>query len=259
MKKDTSTSHKKKRRLNKKRVFKILLIIILIISSICYYNELKIKRIIINGANITKEYKIINAAGIREYPKISNINIDDAKKNITNLPLIEDVDIKINLLGHFKINIKEAKPLYYYKNEIMTSSNKIIENQYYEFGLPTLLNDVEEDIIPLLNEAMVKLKTNILQSINEIEYTPSLSINGVTINKYRFTFKMNDGNIAVVDTINIEKLNNYLEILNTTIHTYGNDTKGQFDFDSASNTVTFLPFDKVKEKEEVVKESDNNE
>ena len=75
--------------------------------------------------------------------------------------------------------------------------------------------------------------------ISEIEYSPTVSSEGKTIDDKRFTFYMNDGNIAIINTINIDKFNNYLKVVSKAIDTYGKDTSGTYNFDSGTSNVVF--------------------
>ena len=83
------------------------------------------------------------------------------------------------------------------------------------------------------------IDTNILNMISEIEYSPTVSSEGKTIDDKRFTFYMNDGNIAIINTINIDKFNNYLKVVSKAIDTYGKDTSGTYNFDSGTSNVVF--------------------
>ena len=124
--------------------------------------------------------------------------------------------------------------------KIITSSNKVYENiKVSKETMPTLKTALSDDIQELLIKALKKIDTNILNMISEIEYSPTVSSEGKTIDDKRFTFYMNDGNIAIINTINIDKFNNYLKVVSKAIDTYGKDTSGTYNFDSGTSNVVF--------------------
>ena len=65
-----------------------------------------------------------------------------------------------------------------------------------------------------------------------------------------FRLSMNDGNEVVVNTLNIDKLNNYFEVLETKNNSMGS-VLGVFYFDSATTNNTFQSFDSISKGEMV--------
>ena len=113
-------------------------------------------------------------------------------------------------------------PLMYFENtnKIITSENNIYENvKTNKTTMPTLKTSLSKETLELLVKALKKLDNNILNMISEIEYSPTISTEGKTIDDKRFTFYMNDGNIAYINTINIDKFNNYLAVVSKAIDT----------------------------------------
>ena len=76
-----------------------------------------------------------------------------------------------------------------------------------------------------------------MKLVSEIEYSPSI-ISGKVIDDKRFLFRMNDGNIVYINTINIEKFNNYLELYEVITSKKG-DTKGCLYLDSNNDNNHF--------------------
>ena len=64
------------------------------------------------------------------------------------------------------------------------------------------------------------IKKDNISLISEIEYSPSM-VNDKIIDDKRFLFRMNDGNIVYINTINIEKFNNYLDIYEVIVNKNG--------------------------------------
>lgn len=233
----------KKRKLNWKRVFKVLFILIAIPLSIIFIINLHIKRITIIGTDILTDLEIINKANIKDYPKLKDLKLTTIKSSLQELELVNKVDVKLNIFRNLIITIEETEPLYYDLNGYLTLDNgkKIKDNNSY-LGLPTLINSIpsgiEEEFILKLKD----LNKDVLKMINEIEYNPSMTEEGKYIDEARFIFYMNDGNQAIVNPSNLEKFNNYVKILDTTINTMGEGILGQFHFDTATNRVTFASF-----------------
>ena len=205
---------KTKRKLNKKRFFGLLIFLAIGISFICYLLNLKVSNVLIIGNQEILDSTIIKASGLREYPYYKDIKKRMLEKEIGDIPLIDTVKVSKYLNGTIKIKVTEETPIVYLENtyKIITSSNKVYEN--------------------------IK--------VSEIEYSPTVSSEGKTIDDKRFTFYMNDGNIAIINTINIDKFNNYLKVVSKAIDTYGKDTSGTYNFDSGTSNVVFQKKDSEK-------------
>ena len=92
-----------------------------------------------------------------------------------------------------------------------------------------------------------------IHKISEIEYKPSY-VNDKLIDATRFIFRMNDGNIVYINTINMEKYNNYLTYYEGIVNKNGN-VKGCLYLDSNSDNISF---DDCKELEKVDDENGKN-
>ena len=202
----------KKKRIRFKGFIVLILIIYLLGSFIYYLWQMPIKHINISGNYYFKDNYLIN------YLKLENSTIlKVSKKNIKNkllkLDLISSVKIKKNLLGTLSIEVVEDKILFYNKNikKIVLSSAKEIDNNYEYLGVPTLINYVKDDVYKELINRLISVDREVLTLISEMEYSPS-EINGKIVDDKRFVFRMNDGNIVYINTTNMEKINNYLEI-----------------------------------------------
>ena len=235
-------SKKIKRKLNKKRVLNLLLFLVVIVIFITYLWNIKVSNVLILGNNEIEDSTIIKQTGLRNYPYFKDINKRNLEKEIINIPLIANAKITKCLNGTLKIEVEEETPLMYLENttKIITSQNNVYENiQVKKITMPTLKSSLNNDTQELLVKALNKLDNNILNMISEITYAPTISSEGKTIDDKRFTFYMNDGNIAVVNTINIDKFNNYLAVVSKTIDTYKAGVVGTFNFDSGTSNVVF--------------------
>ena len=99
-----------------------------------------------------------------------------------------------------------------------------------------------------MKKQLKKVDKDILSCINTISYEPTTSTSGVVIDDKRFRLSMNDGNEVVVNTLNIDKLNNYFEVLETKNNSMGS-VLGVFFFDSATTNNTFQSFDSISKGE----------
>lgn len=200
---------KKKKKNKKKIILKILIIIIILGSLIFYFKNMKIKNIYVIGNNTLKDQEIIELAGINNYPNLFQISSRKIEKKIKLNPLIDSVKVKKTFLGKITINIKEYNLLL--KNEIDNTiyldNGQKIANDINIIGLPTLINDVDKDI---LNNFLKKLNTinkDILSKISEITYSPN------EYDKDLFLFLMNDGNYVYITTTRLDNINKYENVL----------------------------------------------
>ncbi|MGN1353043.1 MAG: cell division protein FtsQ/DivIB [Bacilli bacterium] len=200
---------KKKKKNKKKIILKILIIIIILGSLIFYFKNMKIKNIYVTGNNTLKDQEIIELAGINNYPNLFQISSKKIEKKIKLNPLIDSVKVKKTFLGKITINIKEHNLLL--KNEIDNTiyldNGQKITNDINIIGLPTLINDVDKDI---LNNFLKKLNTinkDILSKISEITYSPN------EYDKDLFLFLMNDGNYVYITTTRLDNINKYENVL----------------------------------------------
>ncbi len=204
---------KKKKRLKIKLnvLIKFLAIILIIAILVNYALNLTIKNIYITGNDSVKDVTIIEQAGLQDYPKISKINLKQIKQKIDSLPLIENTEVKVNIFGKITIKVEESNILFFYKynNKYITSTNDSISDSAEYYGYPTLINFTPDTIFDELVNGLNKIDYNIVRMINEIEYTPYKTDEGVIIDDGLFTIKMNDGNTVMIDTVNIKNLNKY--------------------------------------------------
>lgn len=225
-----ATKKVKVRKLSFKRVIILLLILYLVIYSLYYVFKMPIKNIYIKGTNLITDNEIISAAHIKNYPSIFKTTTLGLKKNIKKIPLVKDVKIRKSLLGKLTIEVEEYKILFYNLNnkKIVLDDEKEIDDTSSYKGVPTLINYVPDTIYAKLIKSLLKVDSDILSSISEIEYSPSKS-NEEVIDDTRFILRMNDTNTVYANLINIKNLNHYDEIYSTL-----NNQKGYLYLDSSN-------------------------
>ncbi len=238
----------KRRKLNWKAIILLLLIIYLIVMLFYTIFTMKIKNIYIIGTNLLTDNEIIETAGIKDYPAIFGTSTNKLKERISELELVDQVEIKKTLTGKLTIEITEATPLFYNRNtnKVVLSNMKEVESNSKYLGLPTLINYVPTDILNDFIESLKEIDTDIIKMINEIEYDPDIR-NDIVIDEYRFLLRMNDTNHVYVNIINMERLNDYEEIFATV-----GDIRGTVYLDSYNaDNIIFEAFGSNDEEETV--------
>ena len=212
--KEQKSTKKKKLRSKVKVTLKIMTLIIVIFVGFFYILNLHVKNIFILGNENISDVEIIETAGIQDYPYIYKLSKRKIKNAIKNIPLVEDVKIKRNILGQLTIEIKENKILFFYKynNKYIASNHgELPENKDY-LGYPTLINFTPDVVLSYFIDVLSKVDYEIVKMINEIEYSPYKATDGTIIENNRFILKMNDANTVYIDTPNIKNLNKYVTI-----------------------------------------------
>ena len=152
-------------------------------------------------------------------------------------PFITDVKINKTIFGELKINVVEAKPIFYsrHNNKLVLSNHKEVDftNSY---GVPSLINYVPDTLYERLIDEFANIDSNVITLINEIEYQPWKNENAM-IDETRFLLRMNDGNHIYINLIHMQKLNNYIEIYASL-----EDKKGVLYLDSSSDKISFSVF-----------------
>lgn len=242
----------KKRKLNIRGVLVILLIIYLIGTFLYYLINLPIKNIEINGTSLISDVEIIEAAKIKDYPAIFKLNTGKIKKNLKNIDLVNDVKIKRSITGKFTIEVTESKILFLNRNSeklVLADGREIANKEKYK-GYPILVNYVPDTILKEFVEKLAKIDDNIISLIGEIEYSPE-KLEDMILNENRFLLRMNDTNTVYVDTINLNKLNDYPSYYAT----IDSGVKGIFYLDSNRGAVSFKSYEDI-EKESAVPDED---
>ena len=251
----------KKLRLNYKGIFKILIFILFIGLIALYFLKLPIKNIYIKGNKNISDNEIIEKAGIKDYPCIFKLNTIKIAKKIKTIPTIKDVKIYRSILGKMTISIKEDDILFYYKPEqvFYTSSATKVDSNNKFLGIPILTNETPNYILKKLVTAFNKVDKDILKMINRIEYNPYRDKNGNVIDETRFKLTMNDTNTVMIDTVNIRKLNSYLDIY---VSLNMNETKGLLYLDTITDdNILFESYTSIEQArlEKEQKEAEQNE
>ena len=202
--------NKKKKKLNIIKLLVFILIFYIIIYSIYSLLNMKIRNIVIKGNTYLKDYEIIEQANIKDYPPMLTLNKNKTINKLKELDLISDATIKKSFDFTLTIEVVEKKIILEYDNNYYLSDGSKIKGSY--LGTPTLVNYVPEGTLKKFLNEMGKLDYDIINSISEIEYSPSKISDGNITDEDIFIFKMNDGMIVYISTDKIDIMNKYQKI-----------------------------------------------
>jgi len=231
----------KKRKLNFKRLLFFLLLVYIICYGLYYLLNQHIKHIVIIGNNLVSDNEIISLAKLDNYPSIFKYSNRKIEKNIKEHKLIENVEVKKGFNFVIKIRVEENKLLFYYKSEdkIVLSNGNIMKNNFDKvLGIPTLINNVEKNLLQKFINKYSELNENIIFEIDSIEYYPNYNEEGKIIESDMFKLIMNDGNTILTNSKNVYLLNKY----NIIFASLG-DRKGTINLNSGEvNNLIFIPY-----------------
>ena len=202
--------NKKKKKLNIIKLLVFILIFYIIIYSIYSLLNMKIRNIVIKGNTYLKDYEIIEQANIKDYPPMLTLNKNKTINKLKELDLISDATIKKSFDFTLTIEVVEKKIILEYDNNYYLSDGSKIKGSY--LGTPTLVNYVPEGPLKKFLNEMGKLDYDIINSISEIEYSPTKNSDGNITDEDIFIFKMNDGMIVYISTDKIDIMNKYQKI-----------------------------------------------
>lgn len=198
----------KKKKIKYKNIFRLIFILIIISFSIYYILNLKIKNIYISGNKDIVDQDIIDASGLRNYPKIISISKSNIKKKLLDNKYIDKANIKIDYLKQsIEIEIEENIPVLYYSYDdsyLLSNGSKISDKKY---NLPVLINQTPDLILKKLLKKLSVVDKDILERISEIKYSPS------KVDEELFVFTMSDGNYVYINFNSIKKINDYVDYL----------------------------------------------
>lgn len=188
--------------------FLIVLLMLYIVGFFIYKLFVaKINNIYIsNNINLTDQ-EVIDISGLRDYPSFLFTTKSTIKNRLLKHDLIKGVKVKKKIWGIIEIEVDENEPLFIYKKteKVILENTKQIDNNNYI--LPTITNEIEEDMLNKLVEKYKDIDNEIKLLISEIEYVPN------DIDKERFIFTMNDGNYIYITLYKILSINEYIKIL----------------------------------------------
>lgn len=244
---------KKKHRI---RSFLVIILFFYLIGMLGYYLlKRPIKNIYILNTNYLTDLKIIETAGLKDYPAILKVKTKKIEKQLEGLDLVEKAKVRKNIFGKVTITIDEAKPLFYSRSDnlVYLSNHKTTENTDLYLGLPILINYAPKEILNDFIEKFKDIDSSIIGMVSEIEYSLEEK-DGVTIDETRFILRMNDTNTVYVNTINLQRLNEYDKIFAT----MNEGVRGVIYLNSNRDTISITSYESLKEQANKASEKDEN-
>lgn len=238
-KKQVKTKKVVKRRLNIKRVFLLVVIVYLLFTLAQELLKVDISNVTVTGNNYVSDSVIIKLAHLNEDVAYLRINTKEACDNIKKISLIDSCKIKRGLNWKLEIQVTENSPVFFYSNNnrLVLSNGEMIE-EANTYAVPILINYVPENVLKKFIDGLKSIKSDIIRSISEIEYTPSVNNDGTYIDEERFMLSMNDGNIVYVNIRNLSILGIYDKIYASI-----GDKKGYYNFDCDFDNYIFKEFE----------------
>lgn len=196
----------KKKKVKIKNLLVTLLIILLLVLVCIDFVKLPVKNIYITGNSILNDKTIIELAGLTDYPSFISTYFSDIKNKIKENEYIKNVSIKRTLSRKIYIDIEEYKPICIYKDKLILSSTKSVDNRHNIIDIPYVTNDIDQ----IYNEFATKfskVEKDILLKISHIEYVPN------KLDEERFLLYMTDTNYVYITLSKIDKINKYNSIV----------------------------------------------
>ena len=202
---------KKTRKIKIKKVITFLVLILIIILFVLWYKDKKITNIYVTGNNLVSEQMVLELSELDDYPLIYKVSNGKIRKRLLTSPFIEYVSVKKSLLGKVTINIQEYEVLCKdsVNNQYVLSNGNRISYDDNLIGIPSVVNEVKEEVYQKFVEALKSIDSNIVYKISEIIYDP----NG--LDDERFLLYMTDQNYVYITLDKIEVINTYNEIVPT--------------------------------------------
>ena len=196
----------KKKKLKIKNLLITLIIFLTIVLIGIDIIKLPLKNIYITGNNTLDDKTVIELADLEEYPPYLSTYFTNIKKKLLKNEYIKNVTIKRSLNRKIYIDIEEYKPICIYKEKLVLSSTKPVDNKYNITYVPYIINNIDNIYNNFINKAS-QIDDEILIKISHIEYVPN------EVDKERFLFYMNDSNYVYVTLSKIDKMNKYNSIM----------------------------------------------
>lgn len=191
--------------------FLIFIIVITIIVFTCLFIlDTKVKNIIITGNEVLSDDEIIDLAGLTNYPSFYKTLNLTVKNNISENPLIKNVDINRSFYHVIEINVDEYEILYKREDNgkyVLENKKEITLDEEIPYTIPRLINEIPKNKLDVFIKYFKRIDLSIREKISEINYVPN------EFDEDRFLLYMDDGNSVYMTITKFERLNYYNEVL----------------------------------------------
>ena len=198
---------KNKRRIKYRKIFKYLLVLVIFVIFLLVMANTDITNIYVVGNSVLSDQEIIDASGLRDYPKIYKVSGKKIISKLEDNPYIRNVSVsRSNLFRTVTLKIEENKPLVYYAYDetfLLSDGTSVKDGG----SLPTLINQTPDDILQKLLQKLAQLSDDILIRISEIQYAPT------DVDEELFHLVMIDGNDVYINFNSFSNLNDYVDMV----------------------------------------------
>ena len=201
----------------KKRKIKLvnflIFVIVLAVLSFCIYLliQIRVKNILVIGNNYINDDTILEIADIKNYPGFLLTSSGKVERKLLDYKYIKKVNMSKTHPFTFRIELEEAKALFYdmNKNSYIFNNNKEVKDNKveYTFRVPRLINYVPDKKYKKFIINMDKVNPDTISKISDIEYKPN------DYDKDRFLLYMDDGNMVYLTLTKFKMINHYNEVL----------------------------------------------
>lgn len=203
--KPVKVQKKKHRKLRYKNILIAFFLFLLLVFVGNSFFSLPITNIYIEGNTFYSDQKIIELAGLSDYPSNMSVFPSYVKSKLEKEELIKSVKVK-KIFRKIEIKITENRPLYYYesmKKTVLEDGREVTENLF----APTVINYIPDTHYEQFLKVMKEVKAETLTRISEIKYDPDEVDDG------RFLLSMKDGNYVYLTLTKWDAINSYVSII----------------------------------------------
>lgn len=197
-----------KRKWKIKNILFYLLFLVVVIFVAYFFFQLPIQNIVIKNTTYLEDDYILELAGIKNYPSFVLTTHKEVEDSLEKSNYIKKAVLKKKMPFLFEITIMENCPLFSnIEGKIVLEDGTLIENDFYFFRLPRLMNEVPEEKYEKFLTEMSKINEDVSSKISDIEYQPN------EYDEDRFLLYMDDGNMVYLTLTKFKMINHYNEVL----------------------------------------------
>ena len=199
---------KKKKKRKLKKVFVVILFIFIISLVVFLLSLIKVRGYYVLGNGYVSEETILDTCSLDEDTSYFLTWSFLINKKCKNNSMIKSVKVDHTKTFEIRLLVEEYKVLFKYDNYAINELGKKIDSENED--APVLINEVKDkEIYDRFVSKMNKVDDSILSIVSDIKYDPN------DVDKERFLFYMNDGNMVYVTLSKINKINSYPSITKT--------------------------------------------
>ena len=202
---------KKRKKFKVKGIISFIVIVLIIVGFVYWYKDKRITNIYVTGNKLLSEQVVIELAQIEDYPYIYKVSGNKIRKRLLTSPFVNDASVKKSFLGKVTILLDEYQVLYKdsVNNQYVLSNGKGINYDEIISGIPSLTNEVKDEVYNKFIKALKKIDSDTMIKISEITYDPN------SLDDERFLLYMIDQNYVYITLDKVEVVNTYNEIVPT--------------------------------------------